>query len=107
MNEVTRILSAVEQGDPNAAGLLLPLAHVLQRCVDYNGIYAGAPGYYAESIDKLQANLAETRPTLMAAVPEGRAVWICPRTGDLVSAVGRLRAPDGRRQSSGAGRLPR
>jgi hypothetical protein len=32
---------------------------------------------------------------LMAAVREGRAVWICPRTGDLVSDVGRLRAPDG------------
>ncbi len=32
---------------------------------------------------------------LMAAVLEGRAVWICPRTGDLVSDVGRLRAPDG------------
>ena len=32
---------------------------------------------------------------LMAAVREGRAVWICPRTGDLVSDVGRLRAPHG------------
>ena len=31
----------------------------------------------------------------MAAVLEGRAVWICPRAGDLVSDVGRLRAPDG------------
>jgi hypothetical protein len=31
----------------------------------------------------------------MAAVPEDRAVWICPRTGDLVSDVGRLRAPAG------------
>src|SRR5262245_823333 len=27
MNEVTRILSAVEQGDPNAAGQLLPLVY--------------------------------------------------------------------------------
>jgi hypothetical protein len=32
---------------------------------------------------------------LMAAVREGRAVWICPRAGDLVSDVGRLRAPQG------------
>jgi hypothetical protein len=32
---------------------------------------------------------------LMAAVREGRAAWICPRTGDLVSDVGRLRAPHG------------
>jgi hypothetical protein len=30
---------------------------------------------------------------LMAVVREGRAVWICPSTGDLVSDVGRLRAP--------------
>src|SRR4051794_40937005 len=27
MNEVTRILSAIEQGDPNAAGELLPLVY--------------------------------------------------------------------------------
>jgi hypothetical protein len=39
-------------------------------------------------------------PTLSEALAPvlrdlGRAVWICPRTGDLVSDVGRLRAPDG------------
>jgi len=32
---------------------------------------------------------------LMAAARGGRAVWICPRAGDLVSDVGRLRAPHG------------
>jgi hypothetical protein len=32
---------------------------------------------------------------LMAAVREGRAVWICPRAGDLVSDVGHLSALHG------------
>ncbi|MGA2831110.1 MAG: hypothetical protein ABSF03_33925 [Streptosporangiaceae bacterium] len=31
---------------------------------------------------------------LMAVVREGRAAWICPRTGHLVSDIGRLPAPD-------------
>ena|SRR5262245_26152463 len=31
MSEVTRILSAIEQGDPHAAGKLLPLVHHRQR----------------------------------------------------------------------------
>src|SRR5206468_5153876 len=47
----------------------LPLAHALQRAVDYRGMWVGLCGYYAESIDKLQKNLAEAAPTIMAAVP--------------------------------------
>jgi len=31
---------------------------------------------------------------LVAAVREDRAVWICPRTGHLVSDIGRVPAPD-------------
>ena len=62
-------LQVVELRGGDRGMSFLPLAHVLQRCVDYNGIYTGTPGYYAESIDKLQANLAEARPTVMAAVP--------------------------------------
>ena len=62
-------LGVVELRAGDCGMSFLPLAHVLQRCVDYNGIYNGTPGYYAESIEKLQANLAEARPTVMAAVP--------------------------------------
>ena len=47
----------------------LPLAHVLQRAVDYYAIWNGCSGYYGEGIDKIADNLAETSPTVVAAVP--------------------------------------
>ncbi len=55
---------------PEDVGMsFLPLAHVLQRIVDYRGLWTRNPGYYAESIERLQANLLEARPSVMAAVP--------------------------------------
>src|SRR3984893_11724556 len=44
MNEVTRILSAVEQGDPHAANLLLPLVYDELRRLAAQKMAQEAPG---------------------------------------------------------------
>jgi len=48
----------------------LPLSHSYEHTAgQFLPISIGAEIYYAESIDKLTANLAEARPTIMTAVP--------------------------------------
>lgn len=49
--------------------IFLPLAHILARVVQFAQIYKGFVQCYAESIDKLMDNIAETRPHLIASVP--------------------------------------
>src|ERR671935_62293 len=44
MNEVTRILSAIEQGDPHAAGQLLPLVYEELRSLAAQKMAQEAPG---------------------------------------------------------------
>src|SRR5262245_9179606 len=45
MSDVTRILSAIEQGDPNAAGELLPLVYDELRKLAAARMAAEAPGH--------------------------------------------------------------
>ncbi len=48
----------------------LPLSHSYERtCGQFFPLSAGCQIYYAEGLDKLGANLVETRPTIMTAVP--------------------------------------
>ncbi|MGH7682043.1 MAG: AMP-dependent synthetase/ligase, partial [Candidatus Eiseniibacteriota bacterium] len=48
----------------------LPLSHVLERCSGlYTMLLAGATIAYAESIDRMAANLTEIHPTILIAVP--------------------------------------
>ena len=48
----------------------LPLSHVFERTVGYYTILAvGGSIYYAESIEKVSANLIEARPTIFVSVP--------------------------------------
>ncbi|MEE8275640.1 MAG: long-chain fatty acid--CoA ligase, partial [Alphaproteobacteria bacterium] len=48
----------------------LPLSHSYEHTAGlYFPISIGAEIYYAESVDKLVANMAEARPTIMTAVP--------------------------------------
>lgn len=49
--------------------IFLPLAHVLQRFTMYLGMVVGGTGYFAESIEKIQENMAEVSPTVLATVP--------------------------------------
>jgi long-chain acyl-CoA synthetase len=55
---------------PADSGLsFLPLAHILQRCVDYRSIYQGLAGYYVPSVEALQGELRSAAPSIMVAVP--------------------------------------
>jgi long-chain acyl-CoA synthetase len=47
----------------------LPLCHVYERVVYYLAITHGGNTYYAESLFKVQENMAETRPTFVQTVP--------------------------------------
>jgi long-chain acyl-CoA synthetase len=47
----------------------LPLSHVFERMAYYLTTYLGSSVAFAENIDKVAQNIAEVRPTLMAAVP--------------------------------------
>jgi hypothetical protein len=49
---------------------------------------AGRPATWPECPDHPNSH------PLMAAVQEDHAVWICPRTGDLVNEIGRLPVSD-------------
>jgi long-chain acyl-CoA synthetase len=57
----------LEVGDSGFS--FLPLAHVLQRLVDYRGAWEGVPGYFGRSLDTVAEDLVAARPTVMAAVP--------------------------------------
>jgi long-chain acyl-CoA synthetase len=48
---------------------MLPLSHVYERMVDYTLMHAGVIINYAESFDKVAANLQEVRPTIVLSVP--------------------------------------
>ena len=47
----------------------LPLSHSYEHTVQYVQISLGAKIYYAESLEKLLANMAIAQPTIMTAVP--------------------------------------
>ena len=47
----------------------LPLSHSYEHTVQYVQISLGAKIYYAENIEKLLANMAISKPTIMTAVP--------------------------------------
>ncbi len=47
----------------------LPLSHAFERTVDYVYFYRGMSIVYSANMDALLADLAESRPTIMACVP--------------------------------------
>ena len=56
-------------GATDVAMAFLPLAHILERMIDFYYLARGVSIAYAESIDSLPQNLREVRPTIMAVVP--------------------------------------
>jgi long-chain acyl-CoA synthetase len=71
-NFVSNILSACSVvGFPSEGCALsfLPLSHVFERMIDYSYFYKRLTVAYAESIEKLGANLQEVKPLCFAAVP--------------------------------------
>ncbi len=63
----TRHLAKVLPGDRGV--IFLPLAHSLQRFVQYRALLEDVVGVYAPSIEKLPEALAFGRPTVLASVP--------------------------------------
>ena len=64
-----KLLKEVGIGD-DAFLSFLPLSHAYEHTAgQFLPISIGAQIYYAESIDKLTENMAETKPTIMTAVP--------------------------------------
>ena len=47
----------------------LPLSHSYEHTVQFIQIIVGAKVYYAESLEKLIANMSVSKPTIMTAVP--------------------------------------
>lgn len=66
---VIHATSALIPYDGERTLAFLPLAHSLQRYVSYLGLIADADAFYAESLDKVQANLQEVHPTALTLVP--------------------------------------
>jgi long-chain acyl-CoA synthetase len=64
-----RSMGGVEVDAQDAGFSFLPLAHVLQRAVDYRGVWEAVPGSYGRSLETVADDLASARPTVMAAVP--------------------------------------
>ena len=62
-------LTTMPIGPTDECLAMLPLSHVYERMVDYTLLAAGTIINYAESFDKVAANLGEVRPTIVLSVP--------------------------------------
>ena len=70
MSNVTSALEAFPITQDDVFLSFLPLCHIFERMAGYYTAFAcGASVCYAESIEKVAANLAEIKPTLMTSVP--------------------------------------
>ena len=63
------ILNSLVKKDPPVFLTWLPLSHSYEHTVQYVQISLGAKIYYAENLEKLLANMAISKPTIMTAVP--------------------------------------
>ena len=63
------ILQSLVKKDPPVFLTWLPLSHSYEHTVQYVQILLGAKVFYAESLEKLLANVAIAKPTIMTAVP--------------------------------------
>ncbi len=66
----TRFYGSVLPVDTGESGMsFLPLAHALQRVLDYLILYVGATIFYARSLNTLREDLQSARPSAMGSVP--------------------------------------
>ena len=66
----TRFYGSVLPVSLGEAGMsFLPLAHALQRVIDYLVLYVGATIYYARSLTTVREDIQSARPTAMGSVP--------------------------------------
>jgi len=69
VSNVRATVAVIPISEDDVALSFLPLSHVFERMVEYAYLSQGATIAFAESIDTLPQNLAEVRPTIVAAVP--------------------------------------
>ena len=86
-------LAEVKEGE--VALSFLPFSHIFERNTIYMYLYAGVSIFYAESVDAVAQNLAETRPYFMTSVPRlfekiyARAMEKAEEGGQAKSAIAR------------------
>ena len=64
-----KILETLVQKNSSVFLTWLPLSHSYEHTVQYVQIFLGAKVFYAESLEKLLANMSVAKPTIMTAVP--------------------------------------
>lgn len=69
LSEVEDIVKAFPISAADSTLCFLPFAHVLGRTELWLHMYLGFTLNFAESLDRLRSNLAETKPTVMLGVP--------------------------------------
>jgi len=70
ISNVNAVHEIIEISDKDVFLSFLPLCHILERMAGYYTAFsAGAQIAFAESIEKVAANLMEIQPTVMTAVP--------------------------------------
>jgi len=68
-SNVQAALQVLDLGDAEECLAMLPLSHIFERMVDYTLMQAGVIINYAESFDRVAANLGEVHPTIVVSVP--------------------------------------
>ena len=69
MSEVTDAFSIVAVTHEDVSLSFLPYSHILGRLEAWGNVYAGYLLSFAESIEKIRANLIEVKPTFIISVP--------------------------------------
>ncbi|HSQ61518.1 MAG TPA: long-chain fatty acid--CoA ligase [Acidobacteriota bacterium] len=70
VSEVLLALQAMQLRPDDTYLSFLPLSHIFERCSGYyTMLYAGTTIAYAESFERIAANLKEVRPTIVLSVP--------------------------------------
>ncbi|MCC7404408.1 MAG: long-chain fatty acid--CoA ligase [Bdellovibrionales bacterium] len=69
MSEIREIFQVIGVDERDSSLSFLPYAHILGRVEGWGALYAGFTLNFAESLEKLRANLQETQPTILIGVP--------------------------------------
>jgi long-chain acyl-CoA synthetase len=90
VSNVVTAMSLVDFRPDQVALSFLPLAHVLERMIDYCYFYKGVAIAYAESVQTVPQNMQEVRPHVFVSVPRVYEKFLA-RVQDMVAASPPLR----------------
>ncbi len=69
VSNVKSVLAIVPVGPDTVTVSFLPMSHILERMVCFTYLAAGAPIWFADSMERLPKTLQEVRPHFITAVP--------------------------------------